>query len=72
MDGVESSESAQSLVSGFVSLARGMNLSTIIEGIETREQLDYVRSARADCVQGFFLAKPVPFRELLGSAYSLG
>lgn len=72
MDGVESSESAQSLVSGFVSLARGMNLSTIIEGIETQEQLEYVRSARADCVQGFFLAKPVPFRELLGSAYSLG
>jgi diguanylate cyclase (GGDEF)-like protein/PAS domain S-box-containing protein len=65
MEGVDSSESAQSLVSGFVSLARGMNLATIIEGIETQEQLDYVRSSRADAVQGYFLCEPVPFNELL-------
>jgi diguanylate cyclase (GGDEF)-like protein/PAS domain S-box-containing protein len=66
---VESSESAQSLVSGFVSLARGMNLTTIIEGVETQEQLDYVRSANADCVQGFFCSKPMQFHELMASSF---
>jgi EAL domain-containing protein (putative c-di-GMP-specific phosphodiesterase class I) len=65
--GVETSESVQSLVSGFVSLARGMHLSTIIEGIETEAQLNFVREAKADAVQGYFISKPMPFEELINA-----
>jgi EAL domain-containing protein (putative c-di-GMP-specific phosphodiesterase class I) len=66
--GVESSESVQSLVSGFISLARGMHLATIIEGIETEEQLEFVKNAGADYVQGWHTGKPMSFEDFITSA----
>lgn len=66
--GVESSESVQSLVSGFISLARGMHLDTIIEGIESEEQLEFVKSAKADYVQGYYTGKPMEFERLIETA----
>ncbi|MFP4376418.1 MAG: EAL domain-containing protein, partial [Spirochaetales bacterium] len=65
LSGVENSESVQSLVSGFISLARGMHLATIIEGIESAAQLDFVKEAGADYVQGYYTGKPMAFAELL-------
>ncbi len=58
LQNVERSESARSLVSGFTQLAHGMRLEAVIEGVETRGQLEFIRRAGCDYAQGFLVGRP--------------
>lgn len=64
------SEAAKPLNQGILrfimELARGMNLSVTVEGVETREQLGRIREMGCDYVQGFFFAKPMPVADFEG------
>lgn len=44
-------------------LAHQMKLKVIAEGVETQECLQFLSQHQCDEVQGFFLAKPMPFEE---------
>ncbi|MFP4115262.1 MAG: EAL domain-containing protein [Spirochaetota bacterium] len=55
---VHRSHSARSLVSGFTQLAHGMRLQAVIEGVETEEQLQFIRDAGCDYAQGFLIGRP--------------
>jgi EAL domain-containing protein (putative c-di-GMP-specific phosphodiesterase class I) len=51
-----------------VSMARVMQLAVVAEGVETTEQLDWVRSQGIERWQGFLMARPLPaeaFKALL-------
>ncbi len=53
------------LVSAILALSRSLGLRTVGEGVETVEQLDFLRRMRCDEVQGFYLARPVEADEVL-------
>lgn len=42
-----------------ITLIKRLNLSVVVEGVETTKQLDLIRLLGADYVQGFLLSKPV-------------
>ncbi len=44
-----------------VMLGKSLQLYTVIEGVETVKELEFVRRLGADAVQGYLLAKPMPF-----------
>jgi diguanylate cyclase (GGDEF)-like protein len=48
------------LTRGVISLAQSLGLHTVAEGVETPEQLEYLRKLGCDAAQGFYLARPVP------------
>ena len=51
-------------------MASKIELKTICEGVETKEQRDFLKAAGCDMVQGFFYARPMPcadFEALLDS-----
>nr|WP_313899357.1 EAL domain-containing protein [Methylobacterium sp. E-065] len=54
-----------SLVSTILDLCRNLGLEGIAEGIETAEQLDAARRQGCRYMQGYFIAKPMPFEDLL-------
>ncbi len=43
-----------------VGLGRSLRLKVIAEGVETPEQLEYLRSIGCDAAQGFLFSRPVP------------
>ena len=43
-----------------VAMVKSMGMLIVAEGVETREQLDYVREVGIDYVQGYYFSKPVP------------
>ena len=46
------------IVRMIVSLGRNLGMSVIAEGVETKQQLDQLRSLKCDHAQGYFFAKP--------------
>jgi diguanylate cyclase (GGDEF)-like protein/PAS domain S-box-containing protein len=47
-----------------INMAHCLRLKVIAEGVETREQLDFLRIHGCDEIQGYFLSRPVPAAEL--------
>lgn len=47
-----------------VAMAHSLKLSVIAEGVETLEQLQFLRSINCDEMQGYFISRPVPAEEL--------
>jgi diguanylate cyclase (GGDEF)-like protein len=51
---------SMAIVGALVSLAHGLSLTVVAEGVETEEQLAELRRLGCDFVQGFLLARPGP------------
>ena len=55
----------QIIIEAIINLARGLGLAITAEGIETKEQLEYLRDKGVDSMQGYYFARPMPLAELL-------
>ena len=60
VDDIVTNRNAYVVVKVIVLMARGLNLSTIAEGVETKEQLDILRELECGQIQGFFFGRPLP------------
>lgn len=56
-------KSDASLVRTIIAMGKALGLTTIAEGVETKEQLDFLRREGCEEVQGYFLSKPIPVHE---------
>jgi diguanylate cyclase (GGDEF)-like protein len=48
------------LLKGIINLAHGLGMIVVAEGAETQIELDILRKLKADSVQGYVIAKPMP------------
>jgi predicted signal transduction protein with EAL and GGDEF domain len=62
--GVLTRRDCAAVVSSVLALAQGLGTVTTVEGIETEEQLEYMRNAGADFAQGYLFGRPVPLAQL--------
>lgn len=53
------------VISGIISLAKGLGLKVISEGVETSEQLSFLKESLCDMAQGYFFYKPMPMDEFV-------
>ncbi|HEX2945515.1 MAG TPA: EAL domain-containing protein [Clostridia bacterium] len=47
------------LTEAIISLAQKLNIETLAEGVETKEQLDYLAKSGCDYLQGYYLSLPL-------------
>ena len=50
------------IVNTIITLAKALGMLVIIEGVETQEQMEYLRGTGADYLQGYFFDKPLPVK----------
>ncbi|MNI30857.1 Oxygen sensor protein DosP [compost metagenome] len=48
------------LVGAIISLGRSLKLNVIAEGVETEEQLAFLKAHRCEEGQGYYFSKPLP------------
>jgi diguanylate cyclase (GGDEF)-like protein/PAS domain S-box-containing protein len=62
--GMAESSDHTSIISTVISLAQGLRLKVIAEGVETEQQAQLLRLLRCDQAQGFLFSQPVPAEKL--------
>jgi diguanylate cyclase (GGDEF)-like protein/PAS domain S-box-containing protein len=60
---IEQDRRSLDIVSGVIAFAKSLQLSVIVEGIETEAQKSAVRSTGCDVLQGYLIGKPMPASE---------
>ena len=49
----------QAIVRSVLGLAKELKMAVVAEGVETQDQLDYLRELGCDFVQGYYLHRPL-------------
>lgn len=53
----------KNMIDYILTMAKELKLTTIAEGVETKEQRDYLLEKECDIIQGYYYAKPMPEEE---------
>jgi diguanylate cyclase (GGDEF)-like protein/PAS domain S-box-containing protein len=64
--GLVSDPRDQAIVRAIIAMAHSLKLKTIAEGVETEEQLSFLREHACDEIQGYLFSRPLPVEEIPG------
>jgi diguanylate cyclase len=48
------------MVQAMITMAKGLDLRIVAEGVESKDQLSFLMARRCNEMQGFFFGKPLP------------
>jgi len=58
-------EKSKSIIKHTISMAKDLNIRTLTEGVETKEQYDFLKSIGCERIQGYYISKPLPYDEVI-------
>jgi len=59
----KNAQKGRKIINTIITLAKAIGMQVIIEGVETKEQLDYLSGTGADYLQGYYFDKPLPVKK---------
>jgi len=65
VDGVLTDRNDAAITRAVIGLGRSLGMSVLAEGVETWEQLDFLRQNGCDGIQGYLLSPPLPPEDTL-------
>ena len=68
IQGLPLDTSSVAIVSAMLAMAKHLGLRVVAEGVETREQADFLNAENCDCSQGFLFCRPVAAERWLEQA----
>ncbi len=64
VENVPNDSNDSAICSAIISMAHNLDIKVIAEGVETEEQMEYLRNERCDEIQGYVFSKPVTAEEV--------
>ncbi len=65
VDDIPQNEDDKEIAATIIAMGHTLRLKVLAEGVETKEQLDFLNSCGCDLYQGFYMSKPVPEEEFI-------
>lgn len=65
-------ENSRQIITSVVDMAKRLGLHTLAEGVETREQADFLFSIGCECLQGYLFDKPEPLEKAIACMQQQG
>ena len=59
------------IVTAIIAMAHSLNIKVVAEGVETEQQLQFLRSRGCDEYQGYYFSRPVPSAEFIAKLSSI-
>ncbi len=63
--GFDKNEKARALIESVITMANKIGMRTLSEGVETKEQADFLEEVSCGRLQGYLYGKPLPYDELM-------
>ncbi|MGI6069700.1 MAG: putative bifunctional diguanylate cyclase/phosphodiesterase [Blautia sp.] len=60
-------QKAQTIISGLLGMINKLHLHTVAEGIETADQVEFLRKHKCDLIQGYYYYRPLPEKEFVNA-----
>lgn len=57
-------ESKQSIVKSIIQLVQGLNINIVAEGVETENELNWLKQNSYTVLQGYFFSRPLALEDL--------
>jgi EAL domain-containing protein (putative c-di-GMP-specific phosphodiesterase class I) len=51
------------ITTALIEMGRNLKIQTVAEGVETEQELDFIRGYKCDAMQGFLFSRPLPAAE---------
>lgn len=64
--GVSKDKLRRAIFEASLRMARQLGMKTVAEGVENKEDWEFLRESGCDMAQGYFIAKPMPAEEFMG------
>ena len=61
---LESNPQTKIIVKSIIEMTKNLKLRSLMEGVETQYQYDFIKEIGIDMAQGFLFSRPVPLEEL--------
>ena len=65
-------EKSRKIVSSIVDMAKKIGIRTLAEGVETEEQLEFLREIGCEKLQGYYIGRPRPYDETIRHCKEMG
>ena len=62
-NGTVNSKKGRAVISSVVDMAKNLEMNVISEGVETQDQIDFLKEIDCNMVQGFYFSKPMKLKE---------
>jgi diguanylate cyclase (GGDEF)-like protein/PAS domain S-box-containing protein len=63
---LDKSESSRNIVSAIINVSHSLKRKVIAEGVETADQVEFLRTHGCNEVQGYYISKPLPVQHVAG------
>lgn len=60
---IDETEKGKEILKYVIKLGKSLNLSLTAEGVETKEQLEYLKKLNCDIIQGYYFSKPLEIEQ---------
>jgi len=51
--------SNRNIINHIILIAKSLNVQTVIEGVETKQQVEFIKKIKGDIIQGYYYSKPM-------------
>ncbi len=65
-------QTSKIIIISAIQMAKRMGIHTLCEGVETQEQLDFLKEAGCEKIQGYYYGRPMPLEEQLTNLENKG